>query len=88
MNPSDASASIAQLYSLTLYLQCRLDVLATTFAVIHRHDTRIGDQTVDEFLKDELRDRLHAQLATLSDNDPVVATEFLRILREDANIEL
>jgi hypothetical protein len=88
MDNSDSLKALAALYPLTLYLQCRLDVLEATFALTHDHDTRIGDKTVGDFLKQALRDRLHDQLAKLSDSDPALATEFLRILRDEAGIEL
>lgn len=88
MDNADSLNVLAKLYPLTLYLQCRLDVLEATFAATHHHDTRIGDKTVAEFLKQELRSRVHQQLATLSDRDPALATEFLRILKDEGGIEL
>jgi hypothetical protein len=64
-----------------------MDVLEGMFAALHQ-DTRIGDKPADEFLKIQLRKRVHSQLAELSDHDPALATEFLRILKDEGGIEL
>ncbi len=87
MDDSDSFKVLSKLYPLTLYLQCRLDVLEGVVAAVSR-DTRIGDKTVDEFLRIQLRERIHSQLGALSDLDPTLATEFLRILKDEGGIEL
>ena len=64
-----------------IYLQSRLEVLEGTVSSLHRND-RIGDMTVVDFVRVQTEARLHRNLAYLADFDPVLATEFAKILAD------
>jgi hypothetical protein len=81
----DNAQAIRRLEALVIYGQARLDVLEAFVAVSNeRH--RIGDSasslSVPEWLHSSLAKRIDHYLASLSDQNPALATELARILED------
>jgi hypothetical protein len=64
-----------------IYLQSEIEVLRGVFACLSANN-RIGDMTVDAYLKDALPKQVRRNLGHISDNNPLLATALEKILAD------